>query len=393
MIRLLAVFIILAMPAFLHSVIVEYKWPDSAPQYHIIISTNSSFYFPSADDMINATNYIIDLSPGHYYLKIAPVLKGIEGLFSEPVEFDVSDDDNGGIGKLSGVKSPASTEEELSISPTIMRWNCNISSRNPLNLNSVLYYSLDTPSGFIKNRGLQIKVETATLEEGFHTLFYRLINPIGNEGRISSVRFVVERTPPSLEIEPEKFIVFGDKTYLYPGSVIGFSCRDKWLPYNCYFGVNQKKVAGQFYTVTKDTNVLKCLSFARNSLNYESRLVKTFYVDTDPPVIKLYLNKKEVIKTSSASGDNILNLNITDNTRVSQFVTVFDDATNTNMPSSWRFLKPGLHTLEITATDMFDNISSHTWEIDISENKSVITWIVFPAPGQETREHGGYYEN
>jgi hypothetical protein len=63
------------------------------------------------------------------------------------------------------------------------------------------------------------------------------------------------------------------------------------------------------------------------------------------------------------------------------------------MPSSWRFLKSGLHTLEVTAADMFDNISNRAWEIDVSENKSVITWIVFPAPGQETREHGGYYEN
>jgi len=376
--RLLFLFFILLIPSFLKSVIVEYKWPYSAPQYHIIIATNSVFSFPVADDIINTTNYIIDLEPGHYYLKIAPILKGIEGFFSEPVDFSVSGDGIGGKGKLTGVKSPALIEEEPPSGTNILKWDCIISSNSPVNLNSILYYSVDTPADFKEARGLQISIDTSLLDEGYHNLFYRLINPLGKESKILSVKFIVEHNPPILEILPDRFIVFGDKIYLYPGSRINYSCYDKWSACSCYFGINQRKVEGQFYTVTTDTNILKAVLYARNDMNYESRMVKTFYVDTEPPIIKLYLNKKEISNTVSSYGDSVINLKITVNTRMLQFYTILDGITNKNMPMSWRYLRTGSHSLKIIAFDIFENRSEQTWKIEVSEGKPVVTWTIYP---------------
>ncbi len=376
--RLFLLLLIPVIPSFLQSVIVEYKWPNSAPQYRIIIATNSSFYFPVTDDLINTTNYIIDLQPGHYFLKIAPVLNGIEGLFSDPVEFTVAEEGNNGRGKLTGVKPPASSENEFPEGTNILKWNCDISSNSPVNFNSTLFYSLDIPLDFKEVKGFQIRIDTTPLDEGYHTLFYKLINPLGKESKISSVRFLVEHSPPDLDINPESFIIFGDKTYLYPGSRIDFICRDRWSSCDSYFGVNQRKVDSSFYTVTKDTNILKVVSFSVNVMNYENRLVKTFYVDTEPPEIKLYLNKKEIRFATRSYGDSIINLKITDDTRVFQFFTVIDGITNKNMPMSLRYIKNGSHTLKVIADDIFENSSEKTWKIEVSEDRSVIMWMVYP---------------
>ncbi len=378
MIKLPYILFFLIISASCFSVIVEYKWEPSAPEYHVEISSNAGFYFPVVDDTIQTTNYIVDLPPGHYYIRIAPVLQGVEGLFSDPVDFIVSEDAAGG-GKLKNINPPSSYEEESAGSSNTLSWNCVISTNSPMNSSSSLYYALDSPQDFKKARGLRVRIDTSPLEEGRHTLFYRLVNPLGRESRISSVMFSVDHSPPAIDVTPDEFKIYGEKTYLYPGSRINFSCQDKWSSFTSYFGVNGRRIDEPFYTVTRDTNVLKVICFAVNEMNNESRLVRTFYVDNEPPQIALYLNKKEVIHAMKAEGDNIINIRISDNTSVLQFFTILDEITNKNMPMSLRYLKNGQHAFKIIAEDIFDNSSQKSYRIDVSEDRSIVGWMVYPS--------------
>ncbi len=376
--RFILLLLFFSIPYFAHTVIIEYKWPPTAPEYHIIIATNLSFYFPVVDDTVSATNYIIDLEPGRYYLKIAPVLKGIEGLFSEPVAFSVAQSDLNGRGRLTNVYPPQSTEEELESQTNLLKWNCVIKTNSLINLNSSLYYAVDTPKEFKKANGLQVKVDTTQMEEGYHTLYYKLVNPLGLEGKISSVKFLVEHTPPELQILPDQYKEYGDKTYLYPGSHILFVCQDKWGFSRSYFGVNSRPVKGNSYTVSRETNTLKTISFALNSINSENRLVKTFSVDIDPPQIILFLNKKEVTGAMGSMGDSIITMKITDNTRVYQYYTVLDGKMSKNIPLSIKYLKKGPHLLKVGAEDIFENSIEKSFRIEITEDQALTRWLVYP---------------
>jgi hypothetical protein len=224
-----------------------------------------------------------------------------------------------------------------------------------------------------------IRIDTRVLKEGRHTLFYKIVNPLGVESKISSLEFLVDRSSPFLDIEPDNYREIGDKIYLFPGSRINFSCQYGWGSNGSYFGVNGRKIEGPFYTVTRDTNILKVICFAMNEMNYESRLVRTFYVKTVPPLIILYLNQKEVTSETRETGDNTINIKITDYAGILQFFTILDGITNKNMTMPINYLKYGLHKFKIIADDIFENRSEKSYMINVIENNSRPEWIVYPS--------------
>lgn len=348
--------------AFVHAAIVEYNWASTAPEYRILIATNLSFIFPVVDDKIDTTNYILDLEEGQYYMKMAPIFKGVEGKYSEVIPFVV------------GRKGKRIIEEDKKI----LMWDCSIKTNSPVNLDSTLYIALDNPTNFQRVDGLRIKVNTEELKEGVHYLYYRLINPLGRESKISSVKFFVDHTPPQIKITPTKYRYKGGKIFLYPGSEIIYECQDKTPLKRNYFGINSRQIKGDRYIVSRFTNLLKVICLAVDSGNNESQLVQSYYVDITPPDIRAYINDKEITKTKAYYGQSTMTIKLIDDSSVADYYTVLDGVTNYNLPLEIKYLRKGVHFLKAGARDVFDNFVEKVWRIEVSEAFFVTRWLVSP---------------
>jgi len=344
-----------------YAVIVEYNWASTAPEYRILIATNLRFIFPVVDDRVDTTNYILDLEEGQYYMKIAPILKGIEGKYSEVIPFTVE-------------KKKKKIEERKNI----LMWDCSIKTNSPLNLDSALYIALDEPTNFQKVDGLRIKVDTEKLKEGTHYLYYRLRNPLGLESKIRSVKFIVDHTPPEIKVTPTKYRYKGEKVFVYPESEIVYEYQDKTPLKRNYFGINGRQVKGDRFTVSRSTNLLKVICLAVDSGNNESQLVQSYHVDITPPDIRAYINDKEITESKIYYGQSIITLKLMDDSAVADYYTVLDGVTNYNLPLEIKYLKKGVHFLKAGARDIFDNFAEKKWRIEVSETLFVTRWFVSP---------------
>lgn len=365
---LIMTWLLALFPAIASASVMEYNWAYTADSYHILIATNDSFFAPVVDDVVWGTNYVADLSAGRYFLKIAPVSMGIDGRFSEVSRFEVDEKmENNKIVPRATIYFGTENISQKS-GQTNSRWHWVLKTNAPLNSDSKILYGIDD---FVKpreSRSQNIDIDLTYLPEGRHHIYYRLVNPLGVAGKIESREFIVDRTPPELEIRYDRSLKTGEKVILLPGSRISVQAVDKQGECSLFFSINGKAVRGQTATVPAGKDLLKILVFSRDPSENERYIIQNCLIDSKGPVINLFQSQTKLAPTNQILQNSVLRIDMQDIAGVSESIVELDGLRQKISAISISTLSEGAHSLRIMAADGLNNTSEAAWSIIIKNH-------------------------
>jgi hypothetical protein len=380
---LLALFIVLK-PVFFYPVLVEYNWKGNSPEYHIMIGTNSVFYYPLIDDTVSNTNYLVDLEPKDYFVKIASIYRGIEGSFSKTISFTVITNGLTPSSRITNIRPVESAAMDDRSHSNTTRWNWIVTTNSPVNADPLIYYSVNSPSGFKTVADINSVLDLSYLKEGDHILFYRLVNSLKTESRLYSKEITIDRTPPEILLKISRYEKMGNDDYLYPESKLIVSVSDNQSPSDFSFWINGRSVNQSEYTIDKSTNFLKAIVIAWDAFGNESILQRECYVDNKAPFINGFLDGKPLLSTTNfTSPQGKLSFQIADNAKIVSSLLIMENQTNYYNPGSaypLNKLQEGTYDLSVQAADIFGNASQMNLKLIIADKQLAkeIQIIEFP---------------
>lgn len=366
--RLLSLMLLcVCLPIMLFAVVVQFDWERTTEAYHVIIGTNEMVVPPLVDDIVSNTNYITVLNYGNYYMRIAPVFRGVEGRYSKTLPFAVSDTPL----KLDFTNQMIAISifdtKEVSYSPVsnALKWNWVIQNNGPLSGALKMQYSIDRIGSFSETADNPFDLFVGGLKEGSHTLFYRFIDPLGREGKILTRDFVIDRTPPEIKIIASRNRRIGEKNFVSPGSRIQVNVEDALSKFEYLIGINGQYPNDGSYLVDRRTNEIEVAVFARDSFGNERYAVNRFDVDTTPPVIQAFVNGSLITNAAVASTRDRIDFMITDNSEVAGQQYLLDKTSGHGPFLQLYGLKEGTHTLTLQAWDIFGNTNSAEYQLKL----------------------------
>ncbi len=315
--------------------VMHFFWKSAGNNYNYKIQlSQDNFKTFIINEVINDTNYIIDIPPGKYFFRVIPKFKAFEASPSFYISFEIS-------GNTPLDEKLENIYPKESLQNIFVPKEDVISFKPKLKKNSrYIEYNLNELRNMRKVSN-EFVINTSTVPDGEHTIYYRAT---GNEkkGRIKELTLKVDRTPPDLIIHANTKKI-GQREYLYPNSKVELKVIDDNLK-EYYFWLNGKRLDTNFF-IAKDTNFLRLTIFGLDSNNNASTITKNYYIDNILPVIEY----KKIINST------ILEIQIFDDTILTEKKIYINEKIFFTNKIDIRFLKSGTYNLTIEAIDFFEN--------------------------------------
>jgi len=347
---------------FCHPKVMEFKWKSAGEgyKYKIQISRDENFYDLFTEEITTKTNFMMDLPPGKYFFRIIPLWKNFEGEPSMKINFEIKITDSSLRENLSYIYPPEVQENIHFTNAEILKLKV-VSSNNTV---KGITYSLDSPKDFKFARS-NLVLRTENLSEGEHKIYYRSISPSGKESKLKEYSFILDKTPPQIEFFAKTFN-FGTREYIRRKSIIEINIYDD-SPFDFYIWMNGKRIFTNSFIIPDDADKIRVTVFARDSFENINTLTKTFFVDRNPPSIKI---KDSKIKTDFIFlQDKKLTINFSDDTKVKEYYLKINENTYPVDFFDLKGLKSGSYNLVIFASDIFENTNILFYNLIISNEK------------------------
>ncbi len=318
------------------SKVMNFSWKSAGDKYSykVQISYDDLFKKIFIEEIVKTNNYIVDIPPGKYYFRVIPMLKRFEGEPSLNISFLIEDD--GFSEKLNKIEPPEALESVIFSKEEKLRLKANFKNKEAnieYNVNEIRNFRV------ISN---EIEINTLSMPDGEHSLYYRT-DYNSKKGRIRELNFKIDRIPPKVIISG-RFKKIGQKEYVYPTSKIGINITDENLKEKIIW-LNGKKIDTDFIKIPENTKILRLTVFASDSNDNITTFTRNYYVDLNPPEIKL----EKILKSP------LFIVNLADETDIKQMEIIINDRKYFTNLVNLQFFKSGIYPITISAIDIFDN--------------------------------------
>lgn len=348
-----------------YSKVMEFKWKSIGKGYvyKVQISKSENFYNLFVEEVVSSTNFLIDLPKGKYYFRVIPMWEDFEGDASFVVSFEIKGDGVDAMGeKLKYIHPQDVLENPILGNAEVLRLsvvNCDKEV-------SGVKYSTDIPRNF-RDVKSNVTILLSSMDEGYHTVYYKAFSFSGKEGKIKRYDFKLDRSPPQIDLFVEKLKI-GSREYIYHNSPVEVDIRDdsevEW-----YIWMNGARILKRKFFIATDEEKCRITIFARDSYGNITINGSTFFIDRTPPEVVF----KNVYKLDNVLllTNPLLNFEVKDNTGVKEFFVSIDGNKYFANFIDLKGLAYGKYNINFFSTDFFGNSNSVKYSLLITNEGNI----------------------